>query len=75
MSGFSESTECPNCGKDCDVYCDRKPFDYYRYDCYHCGLSIYPFTYYSSLKELNINRKEQGLKKLKKLPKQDKNLW
>lgn len=70
MSGHSDSCDCPNCGNAANSYTDWKPFDYNTIECLHCGLSMYPSIEYRSLKDLNINRKESGLRRLKKLPEQ-----
>lgn len=75
MSGLSDSTICPNCQGSADLYTDSKPFDYSSIICYNCGLSISPQISYMTLEELNDCRVEQELKKLKKLPEQDENLW
>lgn len=75
MSGFSSSTECPNCGKECDMYQDRKPFDYISHYCLNCGLLISPVVSYMTLKEINSYRFDSGLPLLKKKPKQNKNIW
>ena len=75
MSGFSDSCNCPNCGKSCDVYTDWKPFNYTSIQCLHCGLMIMPEISYQTLEELNSYREDAGLKSLKKLPKQEKDLW
>ena len=42
MSGFSGSTTCPNCGKECDEYTDSKPFSMTTMQCNYCGLLINP---------------------------------
>lgn len=77
MSGHSDSTPCPNCGKDADSYTDWKPFNYTSIQCNHCGLLITPVVSYMTLEELNDIREEQSengfgrkLRKLKRLPKQ-----
>jgi hypothetical protein len=75
MSGFSEDSACPNCGEECDVYTDWKPISYSSYQCSHCGLMIGPQVSYMNLKELNEYRQGWGLPKLRKKPKQDKNIW
>lgn len=75
MSGFSTGTPCPNCGKEADLYTDHKPFDYSSIQCLHCGLIISPKIKYQSLEELNESRADLDLDPLKKLPKQDPDLW
>lgn len=75
MSGFSDETYCPNCGRVCDIYTDRKPFDYSIIQCYHCGLIISPQIEYLSLKELNEVRIDNEMEELIELPEQDKELW
>ena len=77
MSGYSDTVECPNCNKSCDRYSETKPFDYVSHWCLNCGLEIVPVIQYLSLKELNIRRgeNEPSLPKLKKKPKQNKDIW
>lgn len=75
MSGFSTGIECPNCGGEADLYIDHKPFEYTSISCMHCGLNIYPHIKYMKLEEMNEHRAQSGLKLLKKLPKQNKDLW
>lgn len=71
MSGFSTESECPNCGENCDMYTDYKPFDYVSLQCYHCGLLITPQITYMTLKNLNSYRKDNNLSQLRKKPIQD----
>lgn len=73
MSGFSDSTTCPNCGADCDRYTDWKPFDYSSIQCVECGLMIDPQIQYMDLHDLNMEREERDLEPLKELPKQEFN--
>lgn len=76
MSGFSDETECPNCGASCDIYTDRKPFDYVSITCYNCGLMIGPKITYMTLEELNEARKDAyDLDPLETLPEQDKEIF
>lgn len=75
MSGFSNETECPNCGNNADEYTDWKPFNYTSIQCLHCGLLISPQISYLTLKDLNNLRKDSELKLLRKKPEQNKNLW
>lgn len=75
MSGCSSETDCPNCGSNAYLYVDWKPFDYCSITCPHCGLYIYPKTEYMNLKTLNEFREEQGLPKLRKKPKQRKDIY
>ena len=71
MSGCGFGTICPNCGKEADAYNDYKPFDHTDLWCYHCGFTSFSTIGYMSLEEINENRVENNLRKLKKLPKQD----
>lgn len=75
MSGHSDVTTCPNCGKGANECSDYKPFSYTSIECLNCGLTIYPKIGYMDLEELNERREEQGMKLLKKLPKQDPDVW
>jgi len=75
MSGCSSETDCPNCGKDADLYSDWKPFDYSIIKCPHCGLRIFPILKYMTLKDLNEYRRDNDMTLLKKKPEQDKNIW
>lgn len=75
MSGFSYGTICPNCNNSCDIYQDRKPFEYISISCLECGLNIHPHLEYQSLEELNDSREDADLPKLKKIPKQNKDIW
>lgn len=75
MSGFSESSTCPNCGKSADSYTDWKPFNYSILTCMYCGLRIYPTNDYMNLEELNEYRAENDMRPLKRLPKQSDNIW
>jgi len=75
MSGFSDSTICPNCGASCDEYQDHKPFSHTIITCYECGLIIQPEISYMDLEELNERREELDLEKLIQLPKQEGDLW
>jgi len=75
MSGFSESTNCPNCGNSADEYNDWKPFNYTSIQCDHCGLLITPTLSYLTLKDLNERRRENGLPMLRKKPKQGNDIW
>jgi transcription initiation factor TFIIIB Brf1 subunit/transcription initiation factor TFIIB len=70
MSGFSDSTVCPNCGGSADLYTDHKPFDYSSITCYDCGLAISPQVSYMTLDELNDYRIDQDMEELKELPEQ-----
>lgn len=71
MSGFSGSTTCPNCGKECDEYTDSKPFSMTTMQCNYCGLLINPVITYMDLEELNDARRDSEMRPLKKLPKQE----
>ena len=75
MSGCSYGTPCPNCGQEADIYSDHKPFEYTSISCLHCGLQINPEITYQTLEELKQSREDSELKPLKKLPKQEDNLW
>ena len=75
MSGYQSDDKCPNCGKDCMIYSDTKPFAFSAYSCNECGLQINPVITYLSLEELNKlrNKEDDGeglLLPLKKLPEQ-----
>jgi transcription elongation factor Elf1 len=71
MSGFSTEDTCPNCGKNCDVYTDWKPYNYSSIQCAHCGLMIYPAIEYMDLEELNEYRINCELEPLTELSKQE----
>lgn len=61
MSGCSDSTTCPNCRNNINMYTDWKPFDYVTLGpCVHCGFTSYATSKYISLKELNELRKEEN---------------
>ncbi len=75
MSGFSDETNCPNCGNSANRYTDWKPFDHVSITCYYCGLMINPIIEYMTLKELNVLRKDYDMNRLRKLPEQNKQLW
>ena len=75
MSGISDSTTCPNCKSEADLYSDWKPFDYSIIQCYECGLNISPELSYMDLEEVNYMRTDNDLEPLKKLPKQNESVW
>ena len=75
MSGYSDGTICPNCGKEAQLYTDWKPFDYSSITCLYCGLSIYPKIEYMDLETLNSEREDAEMNPLKRLPKQNRNIW
>lgn len=71
MSGYNDSTICPNCNsEDAQLYSDRKPFEYTSIICYDCGLTINPVAKYMDLDELNEHRMDFDLDPLDKLPEQ-----
>lgn len=70
MSGNSMSNTCPNCGKEMSTYQDYKPHDYVSGECLHCGFSYWTIAEYMSLEDLNDQRQENGMRPLKKQPKQ-----
>lgn len=70
MSGFSTEESCPNCGKDCDVYTDWKPYSYSSIQCVHCGFQLIPVVQYMDLETLNDYRQDNELEPLDKLPEQ-----
>lgn len=74
MSGFSDGTNCPNCGGNADLYSDSKPFDYISISCLECGLIIDPKVSYLTLEDLNDAREGLGLEPLIELPEQDEDL-
>jgi len=74
MSGCSDETVCPNCGRQANLYSDSKPFDYSTIDCRYCGLWTEVIVRYKTLWELNEYRVDIGMKPLKRLPKQDSNI-
>ena len=74
MSGFSDVTNCPNCGNEAQLYMDHKPFDYVSIECYECGFIAYTNSEYLTLDQLNSFREEQDLEPLSKLPDQDETL-
>lgn len=41
MSGCSDSSPCPVCGQDMDVYTDYKPYNTVNLNCIHCGFYGY----------------------------------
>lgn len=69
MSGFSDSTQCPNCGLDCNRYSDYKPFDTVSLDCLECGFYTNTVIKQMDLEELNEMRKDNELEELVELPK------
>jgi len=78
MSGFSDSTHCPNPECDntsADLYTDWKPFNYSSIGCLKCGLSIQPELSYHDFEELNEIRQDQDLEPLTEKPKQNKEIW
>jgi len=70
MSGYSDQSNCPNCGKLMNTFGDHKPFDHVLHECLHCGLLIYPKVEYLDLDEINLRREEWELDPLIKLPDQ-----
>lgn len=68
MSGFSDTTECPNCGLECNRYSDYKPFDTVSLDCVECGFYTNTVVKQMDLEELNEMRKDQELEELDELP-------
>ena len=74
MSGYSDQSNCPNCGEIMNSYGDDKPFDHVSHECYHCGLTVYPKLEYLNLDELNEFRGNYDLEPLSELPEQDKNI-
>lgn len=72
MSGASYDTVCPNCGKQCNAYTNRKPMDYVELSCPYCGLATDISIRYMDLEELNEFRMDiYKMKPLKELPKQE----
>lgn len=69
MSGFSDESECPNCGQPCSRYSDYKPFDVVSLDCNNCGFYTDTQVKQLTLKELNEARESQDLEPLTELPK------
>jgi len=70
-----DTRPCPNCLEPADFMIETRPFEREYIQCNYCGLAIYPKIRYMSLKELNEIRKDSEMTMLKKLPKQNKNLF
>ena len=68
MSGFSDGTNCPNCGEQANRYSDHKPYDFVSIDCMHCGFYTNTSVHQMTLEELNIMRADNELEPLKELP-------
>lgn len=66
MSSHSYSSSCPVCQCDMDMYQDNRPFDMTSGQCNNCGFGYSPKTYRASFEEVNENRVDQELPKLKK---------
>jgi Zn ribbon nucleic-acid-binding protein len=66
MSGCNSGIECPNCGKEADLYEDWKPVSYSEINCLECGCSIRPTIYWITLEDLNDNREMAELEPLTK---------
>lgn len=75
MSGHSDSTNCPNCGLDCNRYSDYKPFDIVSLDCDECGFYTDTVVRQLTLEELNYRRADHDLKPLKQLPNWNLDEW
>ena len=59
MSGFSDSCECPNCGKENYMVSeDWKPFQTRSSFCLDCGFQTFTHVSFASLEEVNIERAE-----------------
>ena len=71
MSGTNFDSPCPNCGKECDTYNDRKPFEHSTMTCMNCGFQTIIEVTYMGLEELNFSRAEQDKEPLTELPKQE----
>ena len=69
MSGFSDDTNCPNCGQEASRYSDYKPFDIVSIDCNNCGFYTNTRVAQMSLEELNDQRNSADLELLTELPK------
>lgn len=69
MSGHSSESPCPKCGKMMLSYFDWKPVDIVDHQCLHCGFILYCTDGRMTLTDLNSERKDFGMKPLKKLPK------
>jgi transcription initiation factor TFIIIB Brf1 subunit/transcription initiation factor TFIIB len=64
MSGCSSGTECPNCGKEANLYEDWKPVSYSNIQCLECGCFIQPAIFWLDLEELNDHRRMAELEPL-----------
>ena len=58
MSGNSYDSTCPNCNGTTQCYSDHKPFDTVSGTCLDCGFYFQTKTGYSTLEEVNAERKE-----------------
>lgn len=58
MSGHSDITDCPNCGKDMNYYTNWKPFNISENWCIHCGFYTTTKVGQMTLETLNDYRKE-----------------
>lgn len=56
MSGTSNSTPCPICGKEMDTYNDWKPMDNVSGNCIYCGFAYYTRIEQMDLDEINERR-------------------
>jgi endogenous inhibitor of DNA gyrase (YacG/DUF329 family) len=68
MSGTSYEGECPKCGKAMQSYSDYKPYDLVDHRCLHCGFYAWMHEERMTLKVLNAERRDAGMRTLKKLP-------
>lgn len=74
MGMHNYSTVCENCGREAQAYEETRYIEN-GLNCPHCGYFVRTVSGFETLKNLNWLRKVQwGLKSLKKLPKQNKNL-
>ncbi len=65
MSGYSESTTCPECGGD--NFERSQDDDDISAFCYDCGYEYHTIKHFASLEEVNEERAEVDLPPLKEL--------
>ena len=66
MSWCWYEATCPVCGEDMDVYEDYKPCPIVICQCYNCGFCTTTESTRMTLKEINEQKKDQGIKLLTK---------